>query len=180
MVAFFHQLCRGGIFICRRDFLWGDWAGTCHCRAVFLYISALAAPAGARFAVLDAMQPLQPIMPRLLIAIISAVILMSAVTGLTALLAVVTTMPHVMCGADVRRPQTARQIVKTFWSLQKGSGDELVIISASMVIASLAADTPFFGGFAGWLVWSAASDMADDMGAACIGVAGLYFWVCIR
>ena len=105
----------------------------------FLVTSALAAPAGARFSVLDAMQPLRPIIPRLLIAV-SAVILLSVATGFTALLAVVTTMP-ILCSIQMcRRPQTARQIARTFWHLQKGSGDELVIISTSMVIASLAAD----------------------------------------
>ena len=108
----------------------------------FLVTSALAAPAGARFSILDAMQPLRPIIPRLLIAV-SAVILLSALTGFTALLAVVTTMPILCVIQMCRRPQTARQIAQTFWSLQKGSGDELVIISTSMVIASLAADTAF-------------------------------------
>ena len=108
----------------------------------FLVTSALAAPAGARFSVLDAMQPLRPIMPRLLIAV-SAVILLSAATGFTALLAVVTTMPILCVIQMCRRPQSAKQIAQTFWSLQKGSGDELVIISTSMVIASLAADTTF-------------------------------------
>ncbi|MGB1528495.1 MAG: hypothetical protein ACPG9H_05515, partial [Candidatus Puniceispirillaceae bacterium] len=106
----------------------------------FLVTSALAAPAGARFSVLDAMQPLRPIIPRLLIAV-SAVILLSVATGFTALLAVVTTMPILCVIQMCRRPQTARQIAQTFWYLQKGSGDELVIISTSMVIASLAADT---------------------------------------
>jgi hypothetical protein len=106
----------------------------------FLVTSALAAPAGARFAVLDAMQPLQPIIPRLLIAV-SAVIMMSVTTGFTALLAVVTTMPILCVLQMCRRPLKASQIAQTFWSLQKGSGDELVIISMSMIIASLAADT---------------------------------------
>ena len=106
----------------------------------FLITSALAAPAGARFAVLDAMQPLRPIISRLLISV-SAVILLSAVMGLTALLAVVITMPILCVIQMCRRPQTARQIAQIFWSLQKSSGDELVIISTSMVIASLAADT---------------------------------------
>ena len=106
----------------------------------FLVTSALAAPAGERFAVLDAMQPLRPIIPRLLVAV-STVILLSLVTGFTALLAVVTTMPLLCVIQMFRRPQTAKQIAQTFWSLQKGSGDELVIISTSMVIASLAADT---------------------------------------
>ena len=106
----------------------------------FLITSALAAPAGARFSVLDAMQPLRPIIPRLLIAV-SAVILLSVATGFTALLAVVTTMPILCVIQMCRRPQTARQIAQAFWHLQKGSGDELVIISTSMVIASLAADT---------------------------------------
>ena len=106
----------------------------------FCVSSAFVAPAGARFAVIDALRPLQPILPRLLIAII-AVIVMSAVTGLTALFAVVTTMPLLCLLQMCRRPQTAGLIVKKFWSLQKSSGDELVIISASMLIASLAADT---------------------------------------
>ena len=106
----------------------------------FLITSALAAPAGARFAVLDAMQPLRPIISRLFISV-SAVILLSAVMGLTALLAVVITMPILCVIQMCRRPQTARQIAQIFWSLQKSSGDELVIISTSMVIASLAADT---------------------------------------
>ena len=112
----------------------------------FLVTSALAAPASARFSILDAMQPLQPIIPRLLIVVLS-VILLSAVTSFTALLAVVTTMPILCVMQMFRRPETARQIVQTFWSLQKGSGDELVIISTSMVIASLAADTTFLSVF---------------------------------
>ena len=106
----------------------------------FLVTSALAAPAGARFVLLEAIQPLRPIIPRLLVAVL-AVILLSVVTGFTALLAVVTTMPILCVIQMCRRPQTARQIAQTFWHLQKGSGDELVIISTSMVIASLAADT---------------------------------------
>ena len=106
----------------------------------FLVTSACAAPAGARFAVLDALQPLRPILPRLIIAI-GAVILLSAVTGLTALFAVVATMPILCLVQMCRRPKTTRKIVSTFWSLQKNSGDELVIISASMLIASLAAET---------------------------------------
>ena len=108
----------------------------------FLVTSALAAPMGASFSILDAIQPLRPIIPRLLIAVL-AVILLSLVTGFTALLAVVTTMPILCVIQMCRRPRTARQIAQTFWSLQKGSGDELVIISTSMVIASLAADATF-------------------------------------
>lgn len=106
----------------------------------FIITSALAAPEGARFAVIDALAPLQPILPRLVIAI-TAVIVLSAVTGLTALFAVVTAMPILCLVQMCRRPETAALIVKKFWLLQKNSGDELVIISASMLIASLAAET---------------------------------------
>ena len=136
----------------------------------FLVTSALAAPAGARFSVLDAMQPLRPIIPRLLIAV-SAVILLSVATGFTALLAVVTTMPILCVIQMCRRPQTARQIAQTFWHLQKGSGDELVIISTSMVIASLAADTTSLSVMLDGLFGKGPCDMANDLGPACIGLA---------
>ena len=137
---FFVSFAVGGIYLPPGFAFWAIILGVVTAVVFFVVTSALAAPAGARFALIDALRPLQPILPRLVIAII-AVILLSAVTGLTALFAVVATMPLLCLLQMCRRPKTTGQILTTFWSLQKNSGDELVIISASMLIASLAADT---------------------------------------
>ena len=137
---FFISFAVANVYLPSGISFWATMLGLMTAVLFFLVTSALAAPAGARFSVLDAMQPLRPIIPRLLIAV-SAVILLSVATGFTALLAVVTTMPILCVIQMCRRPHTARQIAQTFWYLQKSSGDELVIISTSMVIASLAADT---------------------------------------
>ena len=75
----------------------------------FMVTSALAAPAGARFSVLDAMQPLRPIIPRLLMLFL-LLFCCRWLTGFTALLAVVTTMPILCVIQMCRRPQTAKQI----------------------------------------------------------------------
>ena len=137
---FFVSFAVGGIYLPPGFAFWAIILGVITAVLFFFITSAFAAPAGARFAFIDALRPLQPILPRLMIAII-AVILLSAVTGLTALFAVVTAMPILCLVQMCRRPKTTGQIITTFWSLQKNSGDELVIISASMLIASLAADT---------------------------------------
>lgn len=107
--------------------------------AILFYVitAACAAPASARFAFIQSLKPLRPVGPRLAVAI-GCVVLVSAVTGLTALYAVVLTMPVLCLMQVVRRPDTGRSILNHFVSLQKQSGEELLIISVSMTIAALA------------------------------------------
>ena len=107
--------------------------------AILFYVitAACAAPASARFAFIQSLKPLRPVGPRLAVAI-GCVVLVSAVTGLTALYAVVLTMPVLCLMQVVRRPDTGRSILNHFVSLQKQSGEELLIISVSMIIAALA------------------------------------------
>ena len=107
--------------------------------AILFYVitAACAAPATARFAFIQSLQPLRPVGLRLAVAI-GSVVLVSAITGLTALYAVVLTMPILCLIQMVRRPNTGRAILSHFATLQKQSGDELLIISVSMIIAALA------------------------------------------
>lgn len=107
--------------------------------AILFYVitAACAAPASARFAFIQSLKPLRPVGPRLAVAI-GCVVLVSAVTGLTALYAVVLTMPVLCLMQVVRRPDTGRSILNHFVSLQKQSGEELLVISVSMIIAALA------------------------------------------
>ena len=107
--------------------------------AILFYVitAACAAPASARFAFIQSLKPLRPVGPRLAVAI-GSVVLVSVVTGLTALYAVVLTMPVLCIVQMARRPDTGRAILGNFTTLQKQSGDELLIISVSMIIAALA------------------------------------------
>jgi len=103
----------------------------------FIVTSALAAPSGARFALLQSLAPLGPVATRLCLAV-GCVVVMSLLTGLTALYAIVTTMPLLCLVQMWRRPDTAARILQNFLNMQKNSGEELLIISVSMFIASLA------------------------------------------
>ncbi len=68
---------------------------------------------------------------------------LSFITGLTALYAIIATMP-LLCGVQMlRRRDTIQPILANFRQLQKNSGDDLVIISVSMLIASLAGQTDY-------------------------------------
>ena len=108
----------------------------------FIISSAIAAPSGARFAIWQSLQPLAPVASRLFFAVF-CVILLSFATGLTALYAIIATMP-LLCGLQMaRRRETAKTIMANFMALQKNSGDDLVIISLSMLIASLASQTDY-------------------------------------
>ncbi|MDC1135988.1 hypothetical protein OAT45_04690 [Alphaproteobacteria bacterium] len=108
----------------------------------FIISSAIAAPSGARFAIWQSLQPLAPVASRLFFAAV-CVILLSFATGLTALYAIIATMPLLCALQMVRRRETAKTILTNFMALQKNSGDDLVIISLSMVIASLASQTDY-------------------------------------
>ena len=116
--------------------------GVMHSLLFFIITAAIAAPAGARFAIAESLKPLAPVASRLFFTIL-CVIAMSFLTGLTALYAIVATMPLLCIFQMFRRKETALQIVTNFTRLQKSSGDELVIISVSMFIASLAGQTDY-------------------------------------
>ena len=92
--------------------------------AILFYVitAACAAPATARFAFIQSLQPLRPVGLRLAVAI-GSVVLVSTITGLTALYAVVLTMPILCLIQMVRRPNTGRAILSHFATLQKQSGD---------------------------------------------------------
>ncbi len=91
---------------------------------------------------IDALEPIKPIILRLCVIIIS-VILVSYATGLNALYAVVATMPFLCVIQILRRRCLYRKIFQNFYELEKNSGDELVIISFSMMISVLATDSSF-------------------------------------
>ena len=61
---------------------------------------------------------------------------MSLITGFNALNAVCVTMPLLFIIALVSRPAITKQVFKNFSHLQKKSGDEILIISVSMIIAT--------------------------------------------
>ena len=84
---------------------------------------------------LQSIQPLKPII-FWLILIGSSVIVMSFITGFNALKAVCITMPLLFLIAIVGRPQITKHVFKNFVYLQKNSGDEILIISVSMIIAT--------------------------------------------
>ena len=108
----------------------------------FIITSALVAPAGARFAIGQSLQPLAPIASRLFLAVF-CVMALSFITGFTALYAIIATMP-LLCGVQMlRRRDTIQLILANFRQLQKNSGDDLVIISVSMLIASMAGQTDY-------------------------------------
>jgi len=138
---FFIAFAVAGVYLPSGFALGAIGLGVLHGLLFFIASSALAAPKGARFALLQSLSPLGPVASRLILAI-GCVVIMSMLTGLTALFAIVTTMPLLCLFQMVRRPDTIRQIITHFLNMQKASGDELVIISVSMFIASLAGNTP--------------------------------------
>ena len=83
------------------------------------------------------LQPLRPIAGRFGI-VFGSVLLVSALTGLTALHAVVATIPLLVILQFIRRPDTMQPIAGHFTKFLASSGDELLIISTSMIIAGLA------------------------------------------
>jgi len=90
--------------------------------------------------------PLRPIAGRFAI-IFGSVLLVSALTGLTALHAVVATIPLLVMVQLMRRPDTAKPIIGHFTRFLGSSGDELLIISTSMIIAGLAGQSEILAGF---------------------------------
>jgi len=113
--------------------------------SLFFFVNLLiTAFAGGSFALIASLRPLAPIASRLAIIFI-CVIVIGYQFNLTALLAVIVSMP-ILCAVQIlRRPETARQIQHHFSALQRSGGDEFVIISISMIIAALAADSPVLG-----------------------------------
>ena len=89
--------------------------------------------------------PLRPIASRFAI-IFGSVLLVSALTGLTALHAVVATIPLLVMFQLIRRPDTAAPILGHFTKFLGSSGDELLIISTSMIIAGLAGQSEILAG----------------------------------
>lgn len=94
-----------------------------------------------RVNLIASLRPLAPIASRLVVIFIS-VICIGMVFELTALLAVILTMPLLCIVQMMRRPETISKIWHAFCHYQKCSGDELVIISTSMIIAVFASDAP--------------------------------------
>ena len=84
---------------------------------------------------LQSIQPLQPIIFWLVMIGISVSVL-SLITGFNALKAVCVTMPILFVIALASRPQITDRVIKNFAHLQKNSGDEVLIISVSMIIAT--------------------------------------------
>ena len=84
---------------------------------------------------LESIEPLKPIIFWLILIGIS-VIVMSLITGFNALKAVCVTMPLLFIITLVSRPAITKQVFKNFSHLQKKSGDEILIISVSMIIAT--------------------------------------------
>ena len=84
---------------------------------------------------LQSIQSLKPII-FWLILIGTSVIVMSVITGFNALKAVCITMPLLFIVAIVARPKITGHVIKNFVQLQKNSGDEILIISVSMIIAT--------------------------------------------
>ena len=113
---------------------------------LFSFGSMLAfAEKGAGIDLLRSLRPLRPIAGRFAI-IFGSVLLVSALTGLTALHAVVATIPLLVLFQLVRRPDTARAIKGHFTHFLGSSGDELLIISTSMIIAGLAGQSEILAG----------------------------------
>tara|TARA_B100001175_G_scaffold312450_1_gene318447 strand:- start:268 stop:1530 length:1263 start_codon:yes stop_codon:yes gene_type:complete len=101
----------------------------------FLVTQKMTAPNYGLVSILQSISPLRPIYTRLILVILS-VIFTSALLGLTALSAVCVAMPILCIVQFFRRPEKVKQIWANFISLQKNSGDEVAIISLSMLIAS--------------------------------------------
>lgn len=102
----------------------------------FLLITQIIfSPKESNISILQSLLPLKPIALRLVVVIVS-VIVTSALIGLTALSAVCVAMPALCIFQFLRRPNKIKDVFKNFNNLQKNSGDEVVIISLSMLIAS--------------------------------------------
>ena len=102
----------------------------------FLLITQIIfSPKESNISILQSLLPLKPIALRLVVIIVS-VIVTSALIGLTALSAVCVAMPALCIFQFLRRPNKIKDVFKNFTNLQKNSGDEVVIISLSMLIAS--------------------------------------------
>ena len=102
----------------------------------FLLITQIIfSPKESNISILQSLLPLKPIALRLVVIIVS-VIVTSALIGLTALSAVCVAMPALCIFQFLRRPNKIKDVFKNFNNLQKNSGDEVVIISLSMLIAS--------------------------------------------
>ena len=102
----------------------------------FLLITQIIfSPKESNISILQSLLPLKPIALRLIVIIVS-VIVTSALIGLTALSAVCVAMPALCIFQFLRRPNKIKDVFKNFNNLQKNSGDEVVIISLSMLIAS--------------------------------------------
>jgi hypothetical protein len=103
---------------------------------IFLLITQIIfSPKESNISILQSLLPLKPIALRLVVVIVS-VIVTSALIGLTALSAVCVAMPALCIFQFLRRPNKIKDVFKNFNNLQKNSGDEVVIISLSMLIAS--------------------------------------------
>lgn len=103
---------------------------------IFLLITQIIfSPKESNISILQSLLPLKPIALRLVVIIVS-VIVTSALIGLTALSAVCVAMPALCIFQFLRRPNKIKDVFKNFNNLQKNSGDEVVIISLSMLIAS--------------------------------------------
>lgn len=102
----------------------------------FLLITQIIfSPKESNISILQSLLPLKPIALRLVVIIVS-VIVTSVLIGLTALSAVCVAMPALCIFQFLRRPNKIKDVFKNFNNLQKNSGDEVVIISLSMLIAS--------------------------------------------
>ena len=103
---------------------------------IFLLITQIIfSPKESNISILQSLLPLKPIALRLVVIIVS-VIVTSVLIGLTALSAVCVAMPALCIFQFLRRPNKIKDVFKNFNNLQKNSGDEVVIISLSMLIAS--------------------------------------------
>lgn len=115
--------------------------------AILFFCGSLIAPAYAtgKIDLLASLRPLAPIASRLMV-IFFTVICVGMVFDLTALLAVILTMPLLCLVQMYRRPDFIPDIWHAFSHYQKTGGDELVIISTSMIIAVFASDSAVLSG----------------------------------
>ena len=101
----------------------------------FIVTQVIYPPRIVKTSIKSSLQPLNPIISRLLV-IGLCVVLTSFFTGLSALTAICVAMPLMCFIQIIRRPETYKPIWTNFKNLQKASGDEIVIISLSMLIAT--------------------------------------------
>lgn len=106
-----------------------------------LCIGWLFAPPGQGLGIARALYPLRPLAGRLAF-VMGMVVLAGFVFSLTALKAVVVVMPVLSLFQMARRPETIRPALTRFALMQKRGGDELLIISLSMMMAALATQSP--------------------------------------